>query len=114
MNKADLDEWVSSRTSTEKLYRIFLERYRLLWQDAGSGMRERDIEYMWWELLDSTKGVEHVRKFSDMAEATDYLLERVNDPGWNRLVIRDPCGTKSFILLDRDFAERALVLGAVP
>lgn len=112
MNKADLDEWVVTRTMTEKLYEIFLERYRMLW--GGSGMRERDIEEMWRELLDSTEGVEHVRKFSDMGESIDYLLERINRPDWNRLVIRDPCGRNSFILLDRDFAERALVLGAVP
>lgn len=112
MNKSDLDGWVSTRTSTEKLYDIFLERYRLLWD--GSGMRERDVEQMWWEFLDGTGGVEHIRKFSDMAEATDYLLERVNDPEWSRLVIRDPCGTKSYIVLDRDFAERALVLGSLP
>ena len=112
MNKSDLDEWVVNRTMTEKLYGIFLERYRMLWD--GSGMRERDIEDMWWEFLDSTEGVEHVRKFSDMGESIDYLLERINRPDWNRLVIRDPCGTKGFILLDRDFAEKALVLGAVP
>lgn len=112
MNKEDLEGWVSSKTSTEKLYRIFFERYQKLW--GGSGMRERDIEVMWWDLLDETEGVEHVRKFSDMAESTDYLLERVNEPGWSRVVIRDPCGTKSFIVLDRDFAERVLVLGAFP
>lgn len=112
MNKEDLDEWDVNGTFTEKLYLIFLERYQRFW--GGSGMRERDIEHMWWEFLDSTEGVEHVRKFSDMAEATDYLLERINTPNWNRMVIRDPCGTKSFILLDRDFAERAIVLGAIP
>lgn len=114
MNKEDLDGWVANKTSTEKLYRIFLERYRRLWDDAGSGMREHDIEDMWGELLDITKGVEHIWKFSDMAETIDYLLERVNEPGWNRVVIKDPCGNKSFIILDRSFAERALVLGAVP
>lgn len=114
MNKEDLDGWVSSRTSTEKLYRILLDRYRLVWQDAGSGMRERDIEDMWWEFLDRTTGVEHIRKFSDMAEATDYLLERVNEPGWDRVVVRDPCDAKSFIVLDRGFAERALALGFLP
>ena len=114
MNKEDLKDWVSSRTMTEKIYDIFLERYRSIWNDIGSGMRGRDVEDMWWEFLDRTKGVEHIRKFSDMAEATDYLLERVNEPGWSRIVIKDPCGSKSFITMDRDFAERALVLGAIP
>lgn len=114
MEKSDLDGWVSSKTSTEKLYEIFLRRYRRLWDDAGSGMREHDLEEMWWDMLKSIKGLAHIRKFSDLAESTDYLLECVNEPKWDKVVIRDPCERKNFILLDREFAERVLVLGDIP
>ena len=106
------DGWVVTRTDTEKLYDIFLQRYRSLW--GGSGLRESDIVDMWGEWLRGLEGVEHIRQFSNMAESIDYLLEEVNKPGWDGLVIRDPAYDKRFIIVGRDFAEKALVLGALP
>jgi hypothetical protein len=106
------DGWVVTKTDTEKLYEIFLRRYQHLW--GGSGMTERDIVDMWDDWLRNLEGVEHVRKFSNMAEGIDYLLEEVNKPGWDRLVIRDPSDSRRFIILERGLAEKALVLGALP
>jgi len=106
------DGWVVTRTDTEKLYDIFLQRYQSLW--GGSGLKETDIMDMWEEWLRELEGVEHIRKFSNMAESIDYLLEEINKPGWDRVVIRDPGSYERFIIVERDFAEKALVLGALP
>jgi hypothetical protein len=108
----DISGWVVTRTDMEKLYDIFLQRYQSLW--GGSGLRETDIMDMWEEWLRGLEGVEHIRQFSNMAESIDYLLEEVNKPGWDRVVIRDPGYDKRFIIVERDFAEKALVLGALP
>jgi hypothetical protein len=109
---ADLGDWVLSKSDTEKLYDIFLQRYRHLW--GGSRMAERDIMDMWEDWLRGLEGVEHIRQFSNMAESIDYLLEEVNKPGWDRIVIRDPAYDKRFIIVERDFAEKTLVLGSLP
>lgn len=109
-----LEDIVTAKTTTEKLYDVFLGRYRRFWQDAGSGMREHDIVELWEEWLREHKDLEHVRKFSNLASPVDYLLERVNDPGFDRMVVRDPSNASNFILMDRDFAEKVLVLNDIP
>ena len=109
-----LDGLVSGRSDTEKLYDAFLDRYRRFWDDAGSGMREHDIVELWEDWLKDTPGVEQVRKYSNLAEPLDYLLERVNKPGFNSVVVRDPGDSKGFLIVDRGFADKALVLGYVP
>lgn len=114
VSKKDLESFRTKPTPTEKLYEVFLERYRSFWDDAGSGMREHDIGEMWEDYLKEMKGVEHVRKFSDLASPVDYLLERVNQPGWDRVAIRDPGYKDYFILVDRELAEKAVVLGHLP
>lgn len=108
----DISDWVVTRTDTEKLYDIFLQRYRSFW--GGSGLRETDIMDMWEDWLRELEGVEHIRQFSNMAESIDYLLEEINKPGWDRLVIRDPSDTRRFVIVGRDLAEKALVLGVLP
>lgn len=114
LSKKDLENLRPTPTPTEKVYEVFLERYRRFWDDAGSGMREHDIADMWEDFLRDMKGVEHVRKFSDLATSVDYLLERVNQPGWNRVAIRDPSHRDYFILVERDLAEKAVILGRLP
>lgn len=114
VTKKDLESLRSAPTPTEKVYEVFLERYRRFWEDAGTGMREHDIADMWEDFLRDMKGVEHVRRFSDLASSVDYLLERVNQPGWDRVAIRDPGHRDNFILVDRNLAERSVVLGYIP
>ena len=114
VTKKFLESLKESKNVTEKLYDVFLEKYRSIWDDAGSGMREHDIVEVWEDLLRGMKGVEHVRKFSSVAESVDYLLEKVNAPGWDRVVVRDPSHRDNFIIVERAFAERALVLGGLP
>lgn len=112
--KAKPEDYQAVLTPTDKLYEVFLGRYRKVWDDAGSGMREHDIVDVWEDILRGMKGVEHIRKFSNLASPLDYLLERVNEPGWDRLVIRDPGQKDNFIIVDRALAEKALVLGSLP
>lgn len=114
VSKKDLESLRATPTPTEKIYGVFLERYRRFWEDAGTGMREHDIVDMWEDFLREMKGVEHIRKFSDLASSVDYLLEKVNQPGWDRVAIRDPGHKDYFILVDRDLAEKAAVLGHLP
>ena len=114
MTKGDLGSLRTKPTPTEKVYEVFLERYRRFWQDAGTGMRDHDIVEMWEDFLKGMKGVEHVSKRSDLASSVDYLLERVNEPGWDRVAIRDPGHRDNFILVERALAEKAVILGAIP
>lgn len=109
-----LENLVETRTDMEKIYDAFLRRYRKFWDDAGSGMREHDIEELWHEWLKETKKVEIVQKKSNRGQSVDYLLERVNEPGFNRVVIHDPGNANEFLIIDRDFAEKVLVLGDLP
>lgn len=104
---------VSTKNDTEKVYEAFLRRYRRFWDDAGSGMREHDIEDLWHEWLEGTEKVELVKKFSNLAGSIDYLIDRVNEPGFNRVVIRDPGNSNNFLILDREFADKVLVFGDV-
>jgi hypothetical protein len=112
--ESDLNNLVTSKTDTEKVYDAFWRRYRRFWDDAGSGMREHDIVELWEEWIREAEGLEHVKKFSNFAEPVDYLLERINEPGFDRVVIRDPGHRGDFIILNRDFADKVLVLGDVP
>lgn len=112
VSSRDLEGLGSVRTATEKLYDIFLEKYRTLW--GSSGLGEHDIVEMWQDTLEGMEGVEYVRKFSNVAHAVDYLLERVNEPGFDGFVIRDPGSSENFVILDRKLAEKALVLGSLP
>jgi predicted nuclease of predicted toxin-antitoxin system len=94
---------------TDKLYEVFLRRYRRFWDDARSGplLADRDIVKLWDDWLGDSEGFVHVKKVGN-------LLELINEPGFNRIVIQDPRNDQYFIILDRDFAEKVLVLGDVP
>lgn len=109
-----LDGLVETKSDMEKIYDAFLRRYRKFWDDAGSGLREHDIEELWHEWLSGTKKVELVEKRSNRGTAVDYLLERVNEPGFKGVVIHDPGNANEFLIIDRDFAEKVLVLGDLP
>ena len=112
MNKVKV--LVTTKGDMEKIYDAFLRRYKKFWDDAGSGMREHDIEDMWHEWLEETKQVELVKKFSNLASSIDYLIDRINEPGFDRVVIHDPGNSSNFLILGRDFANKVLVLGDVP
>lgn len=113
MSKKKLGNLVSTKSDTDKIYDAFLRRYRKFW-DTGSGMREHDIVEMWEDWVGSLDSVEHIKKFSNKGEPVDYLLDRVNQPGFNGVVIRDPGGGNEFLVMDREFADKVLVLGDIP
>lgn len=113
MPKKKLDNLVSTKSDTQKVYDAFLRRYRKFW-DTGSGMREHDIVEMWDDWVESLDSVERIKKFSKVASPIDYLIEVLNRPGFNKVVIRNPSDNNEFLLLDREFADKVLVLGEVP
>lgn len=114
MPKKKLENLVSTKSDTEKVYDAFLRRYRKFW-DTGSGMNEHDIVEMWDDWVESLDSVEHIKKFSNVANSVDYLLECVNQPGFDKVVVRDPGDhNNNFLVLDRDFADKVLVLGDIP
>lgn len=114
VSKSDLEGLCTTKTATEKLHEAFREKYSRIWQDAGTGMREHDIVEVWEDILSGMKGVEHIKKLSDLASAVDYLIERVNKPGWDKVVIRDPGSGNNFIVIDRDLADKIVVLEHLP
>ena len=109
------DGWVLTRADTEKLYDIFLQRYHSLWEELRASTASTPPPWPtpppWEEWLRGLEGVEHIRKFSNAAESIDYLLEEINKPGWDRVVVRDRGPYEKFIIVERDFAEKILVLG---
>jgi len=124
-NMRTTGDCVSIRTDTEKLYNIFLLRYQHLVKQIffdlesfgepnGSGFARRDISQIWESWLFNLEGIEKIVKFSKYSESINYLLEEINKPDWNSLVIRDPSNTGSFIIIDRELADKALVLGFLP
>jgi len=114
VSKSDLEGLCTTRTATEKLYEAFREKYSRIWQDAGTGMRDHDIVDLWEDILSAMKGVKHIKKLSDLASPLDYLIEQVNKPGWDKVVIRDPGQSGNFIVIERDFADKIVVLGHLP
>ena len=51
-----------------------------------------------------------------MMSPVSYLIERVNEVPFDKIIIQDPATSedRGFLLLDRDFAQKVLVLGELP
>lgn len=86
---------------------------KLYWE-FGKKTKDQDgfilSQQAWIDYLNSI-GVEHIRRFSNYAQPIDYLLEVVNSGPFDRLVIRDPMNDNNFIIIEKNFAEKVLVLG---
>lgn len=109
MKIEDIRKFQLTASSTEKVYGAFVHKYLNLVKGKS---RAHDLE-IWLRYLDQIPELEHVRQFSTMAESVDYLLESINKGG-DRFVIRDPEDRSNFILIEKDFAEKVLMLGCLP
>lgn len=98
-----------TQSSTEKVFDAFAQKYLKL----AKGKSQAHNFEIWLRYLDEVPEVEHVRQFSTMADSVDYLLESINERG-DRFIIRDPEDRNNFILIDKDFAEKVLMLGCLP
>jgi hypothetical protein len=107
-----LSDLVMTKTEGEKLFHIFSKRF--LQKHTVSGLRKMD-EDGWNDYLDSIEGVQHIRKFSEYySDPVEHLLEFINlNPG-EKFVIRDPCNRDFFILIEKELAQKILVLGVLP
>jgi hypothetical protein len=101
-----LEDLVMTKTEGEKLFHIFSKRFVLRYATDQDG---------WNDYLDSMRDVQHIRKFSEYySDPVDHLLEFINlKPGKN-FVIRDPGNRYSFILIEKELAQKILVLGNLP
>lgn len=87
---------VMTATESEKLQKIFSRKYPSIpWEDYISGL----------------EGMEYVRKISNLATTTDYLLEVINRGDFNKYVIRCPAHRDNFIILTKEAAEKVLAIG---
>lgn len=113
-------EFVLTKTNAEKLEKIFFDRFTKLRNDcAEKRLSSFALKDTWIDFVSSLDGVEHVRKFSNLASEIDYLLEIINQNlPFDKFILHD-LGMKmwespSFIIVERDFAEKILVLGFLP
>ena len=101
-----LEDLVMTKTEGEKLFHIFSKRFVLRYATDQDG---------WNDYLDSIEGVQHIRKFSEYySDPVDHLLEFINLQPGERFVIRDPCNRDCFILIEKELAQKILVLGNLP
>lgn len=101
-----LENLVMTKTEAEKLYEVFRKKFflRLNYPDSEE----------WVEYLDAMEGVTHIRKFSDYSDPVEHLLEAINESPGERFVIRDPMVRDYFILIEKELAQKILVLGSLP
>lgn len=100
--KIRCDDYQMVRSEADKLWSIFRKKYE-------------NLDWKWYKYLDEL-GVERVCQYSHMMSPVSYLIERVNEGPFDKIIIHDPATTedRGFLLLDRDFAQKVLVLGELP
>ena len=93
---------VMTATESEKLHEIFSRKFLRF-------NHNREID---WEVyISGLGGMEYVRKISNLATTTDYLLEVINRGDFNKYVIRCPAHRDNFIILTKEAAEKVLTIG---
>jgi hypothetical protein len=102
------DKYQMVRSEADKLWSIFKKKHEDFW--AASSMGESWSKYL------KELGIERVNQISHMMSPVSYLIERINEGPFDKLIIHDPATTedRGFLLLDRDFAQKVLVLGELP
>ena len=104
--KIRCEDYQIVRSEADKLWSIFRKKHdKIQWEHLGS----------WSKYLEEL-GVERVCQYSHMMSPVSYLIERVNEGPFDKIIIHDPATTENrgFLLLDRDFAQKVLVLGDLP
>jgi hypothetical protein len=98
---------VMTATESEKLHEIFSKKF--LRFEGMDGHFPVVIE--WEDYISGLGGMEYVRKISNLATTTDYLLEVINRGDFNKYVIRCPAHRDNFIILTKEAAEKVLAIG---
>lgn len=107
--KIKCDDYQVVRSEADKLWSIFRNKHeKLKWDIFPPSLT-------WPKYLEEL-GVERVCQYSHMMSPVNYLIERVNEGPFDKIIIHDPATSedRGFLLLDRDFAQKVLVLGELP
>ncbi len=103
------------QTDTEKLFDIFKNK---LYKIESKEKSRHRAGQAWKDYLGSIPEIKYIYNFSDNETPVGYLLEEINssEGGFNKFVIRDPYsyGKDYFIILEKEFAMKVLVLGSLP
>lgn len=111
MEISELKNYEVTRSFTEKLSDVFFKKSEEIYSRCSIGRLAGEA---WEDYLRQFKEIEHIKKLSRHAESIDHLLEAINTDS-NRYVIRDPMDNNSdFIIIQKDFAEKVVVLGHLP
>lgn len=99
-----LSDLVLTRTEGDKLREIFAKKFL--------GFKRKDE---WVDYLADLDGVEYIYKFSEIySDPLDHLFEFINERPGERFVIRDVRDRNYFILIEKELAQKILVLGSLP
>jgi hypothetical protein len=108
--KIKCDDYQVVRSEADKLWSIFRNKHEKLKWDIFPR------QGLTWPKYLEDLGVERVCQYSHMMSPMSYLIERVNEGPFDKIIIHDPATSedRGFLLLDRDFAQKVLVLGELP
>lgn len=123
------------KTQPEILFEMFEEKMTQICSVVPSGHSKSIVSDEWFSYLDSLRpAVECIRpselfrrhqvavKKTDNLPVLALLMDRINSGGFDGLIIEDPGISSSHIptwgpnllLVSRDFADKALLLGVLP
>lgn len=104
-------QYTLTKSNAEKLEDLFSQKAL---QKIGESFHDRKYQE-WIDYLDGMDGVKHIRKFSNLAESTDYLIDEIqNNLPFNNFILRDRAYREAYIIVEREVAEKILILGMLP
>lgn len=110
-----LENLVMVKSDSDKIFSAFARKLNKILPDNGAWRSVNTREQDWADYLHSVKGLEYIRKLSTVSSTVDHLLDAINESFLERFVIRDPLDIhNNFILIEKDLAQKILVLGDLP
>jgi hypothetical protein len=103
-------EFVLTKSVQEKLEELFLKKCLLLTEGSNKNKWQKWVDY-----LDGLEGVQYIRKFSNLAEPFEYLIEEINQNlPFDKFIICENVWKGNFIIVEKEVAEKILALGYLP
>jgi hypothetical protein len=115
MSFINLNKYRMVQTDTEKLFDIFKNK---LYKIESKEKSRHRAGQAWKDYLGTIPEIKYILNFSEKDTPVGYLIEEINscEDGFNKFIIRDPFsfGKDYFIILEKEFAMKVLVLGSLP